>query len=79
MQIYNENENTCLKYSLAPKQLILTKIIEGTQKHVNHHVIEVSSRTGAPLDENEKRKIPKETVKKDHLWHKLIPKMQITK
>lgn len=73
---YEELES-CLKWSLAPKQFILTKVISGTQKHVYHYMIKVRLRTSAPLDDNKKRKIPKKTVKKDYLWHKLIPNTQI--
>ena len=65
-----------LQRSLAPKQLIFTKIISGTQEHVNHHMIKISFRSCAPLDDYEECKIPKETVKKDQLWDKLIPKKE---
>ena len=36
-------------------------------------MIEVCLRSGAPLDDNEKRKISKKAVKEDHLWYKLVP------
>ena len=44
-----------LEWSLAPKQLILTKIVSGAQEHVDHHMIEISLRTSAPFYDNEKR------------------------
>lgn len=36
-------------------------------------MIQICLRTGAPFDNNEKRKISKKAVKEDHLWNKLIP------
>lgn len=48
-----KKEETCLKRTLAPEQLIFTKFIGGTQKHVDHYMIQVCLRSSAPLDDDE--------------------------
>eukprot|EP00268_Persea_americana_P065975 TRINITY_DN8893_c0_g1_i2.p2 TRINITY_DN8893_c0_g1~~TRINITY_DN8893_c0_g1_i2.p2 ORF type:complete len:103 (-),score=25.60 TRINITY_DN8893_c0_g1_i2:384-692(-) len=65
-----------LQGSLAPEQLIVTKIISGTQEHVNHHMIKISLGSRAPLDDYKECKISKEAVKKDDLRQKLVPYVQ---
>lgn len=62
-----------LNVGLSREELVLPQVISGTQKHVNHDMVQVSSGPRDPLEDNQETQVPKDASQEDHLGDKLIP------